>query len=317
MNEKKRRGRKAKKPTRIPASGWRDILLRVFEEQGRDNLGVVAAGVAFFALFSIVPAITALVSVYGLFSDPMDVQQHLASLKELMPESSYRILRSQVTDIAANSNGRLGFGLAIGIVLALWSAAKGTKSLMTALNIVNDEEETRGILKFNAFALVLTFGAIMFMIVALTLIVAVPGLLGNLGLPFGVRLLVAGTRWVLLAGFIILALSILYWIAPDRSRPKWRWVSWGAVLATLFWLIGSYLFSWYVAHFNSFNATYGSMGVIIILLTWLYLTAYLVLVGAELNAEMEHQTEIDTTRGKPQPQGERNAYMADTVGKKP
>jgi len=311
------RGREADRPGEIPKSGWRDILLRVKNEQTKDNVDIVAAGVAFYALFSLFPGITALVSIYGLFADPAQVQQHVSSVQGIVPQDMLKIIQEQVSSIASASGGKLGFGLVLGILLALWSAAKGMKSMMTALDIVYDEEENRSFIKFNSIALLLTLCAILFMIVSLGLIVAIPGLLGNLGLPWIFQILISIGRWVLLALFIVFALAVLYRFAPDRDYPMWRWVSWGAVFATVFWIAGSILFSWYVANFGSYNATYGSMGAIIILLTWLYLTAYLVLIGAELNAEMEHQTKKDTTRGEPRPMGERQAHSADTVGEKP
>lgn len=310
------RGRGAEKPSQIPKTGWRDIFFRVVEEQTKDNLSIVAAGVAFYILFSLFPGITALVSIYGIFADPTDVQQQIGTLKGVVPKESLQILRDQISSIASSSSGKLGFGLVIGILLALWSAGKGMKSMITALNIAYDEKEERGTIRFNAVALLLTLGAIVFIAVSLGLIVALPGLLKNIPLPSLFETLISIGRWFLLALFIVFGLALLYRFAPDRSRPKWSWVSWGAAATTVLWIAGSILFSWYVSNFGDYNATYGSMGAVIILLTWLYLTAYLILLGAELNAEMEHQTVKDTTE-KGKPMGEREAQAADTLGKKP
>ncbi len=308
------RGREADAPSKIPKTGWKDILLRVKDEQGKDNLSIVSAGVAFYALFSIFPAITAFVSLYGLVADPAQVQQQVASFKGIVPQQVYQIISSQISSIVSSSSGKLGISLGVSIVLALWSAAKGMKAMITALDIAYDEQENRGIIRFNAVSLLLTLGAILFMIVSLALIVVLPGLLGNLGLPSPLQLLISIARWVLLAAFIMVGLGVLYRFAPDRDYPQWRWASGGAILATVAWIIASVLFSIYVSNFGSYNATYGSMGAVIVLLTWLFLTSYLILLGAELNAEMEHQTRKDTTRGEPRPMGSRGAHAADTMG---
>ena len=311
------RGRAATRPTQIPTKGWRDILLRVKDEVSQDNVSIVSAGVAFYALLAIFPALAALVSIYGLWADPAQIQQQLATVDTILPNQAREILNNQLSKVAGQGYTALSLGVIGGVLLALWSATKGTKALMTALNIVNDEEEKRSFLKLNAVALSLTLGAILFAIIALALIVALPALLGNLGLQEYARLWVAGLRWPLLALAVIVALAVLYRYGPSRDEPRWRWVSWGAVAATVLWLIGSALFSFYVSHFGSYNETYGSLSAVIILLMWFYLTAFVVLLSAELNAEMEHQTVKDTTEGEPRPMGERAAYVADTVGKTP
>ncbi len=311
------RGRAATQPSQIPPKGWRDILLRVKGEVSQDNVSIVSAGVAFYALLAIFPALAALVSIYGLWADPSQVQQQLATVNTLLPGQAQGILNSQLGKVTEHANTALSLGAIGGVLLALWSATKGTKALITALNIVYDEEEKRSFLKLNAVALGLTLGAILFAVIGSALIVALPALLGYFGLQEHARLWIAGLRWPLLALAVIVALAVLYRYGPSRDEPRWHWVSWGAIAATVLWLLGSALFSFYVSHFGSYNETYGSLGAVIILLMWFYLTAFVVLLGAELNAEMEHQTGEDTTEGEPQPMGKRDAYVADTVGKTP
>jgi membrane protein len=208
-------------------------------------------------------------------------------------------------------------GVAVGLLLALWSAAKGMGALLTSLDIVYDESETRGFVKFNATALLMTLGAILFVLISLSLIAALPALLGHLGLPESIQSLLAWLRWPLLAVAVVLGLAVLYRYGPDRQNPKWSWVSWGAVIATVLWLAASALFSFYASNFGNYNETYGSMGAVIILMMWFFISAYVVLLGAEINAEMEHQTEQDTTTGAPRKRGEREAHVADTVGREP
>ncbi len=311
------RGRHAEAPRQIPKAGWRDIVLRVKDEQKKDNLSIVAAGVAFYSLLAIFPALVALVSIYGLVADPADVQRQLEAVGGLLPPEAFGVIEQQLREIVTASGGALGLGVIGGIVLALWSAARGMKAMIIALNITYGEEESRGLIRYNAVALLLTFGAIAFFALSVLLIVVVPALLATIGFPQALEPWIAYLRWPLLAALVIVALAVLYRYAPDRDEPRWRWVSWGSVLATALWLGASALFSIYVSRFGNFNEMYGSVGAIIILLMWFFLTAYMVLIGAEFNAELEHQTARDSTRGKPRPMGKRGAHSADTLGKKP
>jgi membrane protein len=315
--EARSRGREAHKPEEIPKSGWRDIALRVKEKTARDNLSIIAAGVAFYGLFAIFPAIAALVSIYGLVADPAQVQQQLLAYGGMLPEEALQILNRQLTSVAESAGGALTLGAIGGLLFALWSSARGTKSLFIALDIVYDEEEKRGFLKFNGQALLLTLGAILFVLVSLSLIAVLPAVLAIVGLPSGVQALLSWGRWPLLVVLVVFGLAVLYRYGPDRDQPQWRWVSWGAVTAAVLWVVVSALFSLYVSNFGNYNETYGSMGAVIILMMWFYLTAYMVLLGAEINAEMEHQTKKDTTRGHPRRMGEREAKVADTVGRQP
>ncbi|MFZ7127693.1 MAG: YihY/virulence factor BrkB family protein [Desulfobacterales bacterium] len=308
------RGRQAAKPGQIPKSGWKDILFRTKEEIGKDNLSIVAGGVAFYMLLAIFPAIGAMVAIYGLVADPGQIQQQVAALSHILPQQAMSILQDQLSRLAAGAGGALSLGALFGLLLALWSAAKGMKALITGLNIVYDEEDQRGFIKLNTIAIGLTLAAILFAIVAIGFVVVFPAVLGFLGLSEVARVLTSVLRWPLLAVFGMSALALLYRYAPDRDEPQFRWVSWGAAAAIVLWLAASLLFSFYVKNFGSYNETYGSIGAVVILLMWFYITAFTVLLGAELNAEMEHQTAHDTTRGRPRAMGQRGAHVADTLG---
>ena len=306
------RGRRAAKPAEIPARGWKDILLRVKDRLGEDHLTMIAAGVAFYALLAIFPDITALVSLYGLVFDAADVERQMSLLAGVLPGDALSILTTAVKKVADASSGSLTFGAIGGLAVALWSATSGTKALFEALNIAYAEKEKRGFLRLTAIALLFTLGAVLFVILALALIAIVPVVLDYLGLGETGKVLISVLRWPLLAAGVIVALGLLYRHGPSRDHPQWRWLSWGAAAATVLWLVGSLLFSFYVSNFGNYNATYGSVGAIILLM-WFYISALIILVGAELNAEMEHQTAKDTTQGPPQPMGRRGATMADTV----
>ncbi len=310
------RGRRAGSPSEIPKAGWRDILKRVSREQSADNISMVAAGVAFYGLLAVFPALAATISIYGMFADPGQIQGQIQAMSGMLPGQVQDLLQSQLTRLVSGSGGALGIGAIVGIVVALWSAAAGVKALMTALDIAYDEREERSFVRFNGLALLLTLGTVVTVIVALALIVVLPAVLGNLGLGGVAQTAVSWVRWLLLAAGMIAALGILYRVAPDRDQPEWRWVSWGSVGATALWIIASVLFSWYVSNFGSYNQTYGSLAAVVILMLWFWISAYVILLGAELNAEMEHQTRRDTTAGEPQPMGERDAYAADTLGKR-
>jgi membrane protein len=317
MAREQARGRSAERPGAIPKAGWRDILWRVKDEMARDSLSLVAAGVAFYGLLALFPLISALISIYGLVVEPQVAQQQVAALGEILPQQTRQIVEEQLTRVTASANPALGAGVIFGLLLTLWSAGAGTKALMEGLNIVNDEEEKRGFIKLNAVALGLTLGLILFMIVALALVAILPALIGSLGLPEVVRESARWLRWPILALAFMIALAALYRFAPSRSGPRWRWVTPGAVGATVLWIIGSVLFSWYVSKFGSYNETYGSLAAVVVLMLWFWLSALIVLLGAEWNAETEHQTRADTTTGDERPLGERGAYVADTVGQQP
>jgi len=305
------RGYEADRPARIPRRGWRDILVRTKDEASRDNVSLIAAGVAFYALLAIFPALAATVAIYGLVMNPETVQSQVQALSGMVPDAAMSIIEQQLNSLANTAPSQLSLVAAGSVLLVLWSATKGTKAMMTALDIVYDEEEDRGFIKFNALALLLTVGAILGAVITLALIVAVPALLGSIGLGSTGQWLVSILRWPLLLVLVMAGLAVLFRYGPSRTAPRWRWVSWGAAGAVVLWIAASLLFSWYVANFGSYNSTYGSLGAVVILLLWFYISAYVFLMGAEVNAQMERQTARDTTVGPERPMGRRGAYAAD------
>jgi membrane protein len=303
----------AERPTEIPARGWVQIVKRAWAEHKADNMPIIAAGVAFFGFLSVFPALIAAISLYGLVASPDQVTRQIESLSAQLPDSAQALLRDQLINITQNSGGALTVSLIVSILAALWSAAGGTGNLITAVNIAYDEVETRGFVKRKALALGLTLGAIVFMLVTFALIAVVPIVLDALPLGIVGTILAQVVRWVLLLGVIAGSLAVLYRVAPDRDAPKMTWVSLGSVVVTVIWAVVSLLFSLYVDNFGSYDKTYGTIAGVIVLMLWLYLTCYLVLLGAEINAEAEHQTAADTTEGRPEPMGRRDATVADEL----
>jgi membrane protein len=311
------RGREARRPRDIPARGWWDVTKRVKGQMAEDRLSIIAAGVAFYGLMAIFPALIALVGLYGLMFDPQQVEQQASALSAMLPPQAADIILGQLHDLTQTSSGALGFGAIAGLLLALWSASTGVRTLMEALNVAYDEEEKRGFFRFYGTALLLTLAAIAGVILAIGMVVALPVVIGFLGLTSLLEDVVSLARWPILVLMMLAGLAIVYRYGPSRHAPRWSWVSRGAVIATLLWVIGSALFSLYVARFGNYNETYGSVGAIVILLMWFLLSAYAVLIGAEVNAEAERQTKKDTTTGEEQPMGKRRAYAADTLGESP
>ncbi|TXN72892.1 YihY/virulence factor BrkB family protein [Methylobacterium sp. WL6] len=307
------RGRQASTPSEIPKSGWKDVGLRVFRDLKENRLVSVAAGVTFYVLLAIFPAVAALVSCYGLFADVATINDHLASLQGVMPSGAIDIVGEQVKRIAAKGDTTLGVTFFTGILLSVWSANGGMKAVFDALNIVYEERETRNFVWLNLRSLAFTAGALLFIILALGAIVVLPVVFNTVGLSADAWYL-ALLRWPALFVAVLGGLALLYRYGPCRDAPRWRWVTWGSAIAAFAWLAGSLGFSWYVANFGKYNDTYGSLGAVIGFMTWIWISTVIVLLGAEVNAEMEHQTVRDTTVGAPQPLGTRRAKMADTVG---
>jgi membrane protein len=285
----------------------------VKQEAKDDNLSLLAGGVAFFAMLSLVPALVAVVSLYGLVADPSDVERQVRDLTEAMPEEARDLLLQQMNNIVESSSAGLSLAALGGLVLALWSASAALKQLIAAVNVTYDEREDRGFLKVRSLSLVLALGAALFVVVAIALIAILPSALGDSGVGQVARVVVNVARWPLLLVGMVIALSIVYRVGPNRDDPRWRWVSWGAVIAAVGWIVASIAFSIYAANFGSYNETYGSLGAVIVLMLWLYLTALLVLLGAEINAELEHQTARDSTVGPERPLGTRGGRMADEI----
>ena len=308
------RGRQATTPSEIPPGGWKDILLRVYANISKHRVLALAAGMTYYSILAIFPAIAALVALYGLFADPRTIAQHLDQVGGFLPGGAIDVARDQLTRVASKGSQTLGLTFLIGLATSLWSASAAMKSLFDTLNIVHGEEERRGFLKLNAISLGFTIGGVAFLLAALGSIVAVPFILGYAGLSEAGDLLLRIGRWRAMYLVLTFALAVIYRFGPDREEPRWRWITWGSAFAALLWLAVSGLFSWYAANFGKFNETYGSLGAVIGFMTWLWISAIVILLGAELDTEMEHQTERDTTTGSPRPLGSRGARVADTVG---
>ncbi|MGL9622373.1 YihY/virulence factor BrkB family protein [Bradyrhizobium sp. U531] len=307
-------GRHATSPSEILARGWKDIFRRVYGNIGNHRILALAAGMTYYSILAIFPALAALVSIYGLFSDPGSIAKHLDEIGGFIPGGAIEVAREQFTRVTTKGDWTLSFSFAIGLAISLWSANAAIKSLFDTLNIVYGEREKRGFFKLNAMSLTFTLAAIGFILAALAAVVAVPVVLQHLWLSHAIELLIRIAVWPTMFVAVAVGLACIYRFGPSGEAPRWRWITWGSTAATVLWLIASALFSWYAANFGTFNQTYGSLGAIIGFMIWLWISAIVILLGGELNAEMEHQTARDTTTGAPKPLGARGAKMADTVG---
>jgi membrane protein len=312
-----RPGEQAELPTQIPAKGWWQVTRRAFKESSADNVGIIAGGIAYAAFLAIFPALIAGISLFGLVADPATIAQQAEGVLAALPEAAQPLLRDQIVSLTQTPSGALSFSLIVSILLALWSASSGTSSLMTGINIAYDEQESRNFLKLRGTALLLTLGAIVFVLLTLALVAVVPAVLNALQLGTFINVIVQVVRWALLIVLIIAALAVVYRLAPDRDAPQFKWTSVGALVSGVLWVLASLGFSLYVNNFGSYNKTYGALAGVVVLLLWLYLTGYIILLGAEINAESEKQTKQDTTTGPPLPMGERRAEAADTVADPP
>jgi membrane protein len=308
------RGRHATHPMQIPRRGWYDILWRTYREANSDRLLSIAGGVSFFILLAIFPAITALVSAYALFFNAATIVNNLSLLNDVVPENVLSIVHEQAARIASNSSGALSIGIIAGILVSLWSAMSGIKAVIDALNVIYEQKEDRTFLKLNLVALVFTLAGFAAFLLAIAAIVVLPLILSPIGLGTLTEALTRIARWPVLLVVLLSCLAVLYRYGPDRRAARWQWVTVGSVFAAVTWIVASFLFSWYLASFANYNATYGSLGAVVGLMIWLWISTILVLLGAELNAEIEHQTARDSTVGKDKPMGARGAVMADTVG---
>jgi membrane protein len=308
------RGRDANTPEQIPPRGWRDVLWRVLWSISEDRILSTSGSVAFFALLAIFPAIAAIVSLYGLFADASTIGNHLSLLSGFLPGGVLQLIAEQITLISRQGNETLGTAFAVGLFIAVGSANSGMAALFDALNVVYDEREKRSLVRFYATTVLFTLAGIVFVIIAITGVVVLPLLLKFVGLATTTEWFLAILRWPILFVTLVVSLACIYRYGPSRRGARWHWVTWGSILGALLWIATSLLFSWYVATFDSYNATYGSLGAGVGFMVWLWLSAVIVLLGGELNAEMEHQTARDTTEGRSKPLGSRGAMMADHVG---
>lgn len=320
-HDEARIGRHAHVPTQIPWSGWKQVLKRTFSEMISDRIGLAAAGCAFYATLALFPAISMLVSVYGLAFDPQTVEPQMKVLKHLLPGPAYTLIADRIHTLVSKDHGTLTISLIVSVLVTMWSSSAGTKSMLAALNMAYDEKETRSFFRFQGTALGMTLGGILGAALTLALLVFLPAMLDFLPEHLGglqvieeqTQLLIRIGSPVLMVLFVAAAFSMLYRFGPSRQEARWHWVTPGAVVSTLLWLITSAGFSYYVGHIASYDATYGPLGAVIGIMMWFFVTAYVVLIGAELNAELEMQTAQDSTVGEAQPLGSRGAYVADHV----
>ncbi|WP_083595044.1 YihY/virulence factor BrkB family protein [Aurantimonas sp. 22II-16-19i] len=307
------RGRQAKKPSQIPMPGWKDISGRVFAEIGNDRVLLTAAGVTFYLLLAFVPGLTALVSVIGLFADPATLENRLTALENIVPSGALDILREQITRIAGQGQATLGLAFAASLLVALWSANAGMKALFEAMNIAYDETEERGFVRLTLTTLGFTLSALVGVALLLGVTVVMPAVLQSVGLGQSVEWLIRGLSYLGVLVLASIAAAALYRWGPSRANAQWKWITPGMLLAVVVVAAVSVLFTWYVANFGSYNETYGSLGALIGFLTWMWICVMILIVGAEINAEMEHQTAADTTTAPARPLGARGGNMADHV----
>jgi membrane protein len=281
----------------IPAEDWKDILWRTYEQVNDDRLIAVAAGAVFYGLLALFPAITALVSCYALVADPQTIRDHLSFLSGALPAGTFSVIEDQIARVLAKGEVKLGAAFLFSLSLALWSANGGMKAIIDALNVVYNEDEKRGFLELNAVSLALTLGGLVAILTAIGLVVAAPIVLSMVGLGSVGDLLLGFGRWPALAAMILAALAVLYRFAPSRRSPQWKWISVGSVSATGIWLVGSAALSYYLANYGAYDATYGSLGAAIGLMIWMWMSTIVVLLGAELNSEIERRHKRDGVAG--------------------
>jgi len=308
------RGRRANSPGEIPARGLRDVAWRLYESLTSDRILLVAAGVTFYLLLSIFPAISVFVSLYGLVADPSSVVDRLTFFGSAMPDQAFELILDQLRSLASAPQTGLSITLLGSLAVALWSANAGMKALFEAMNVAYGESEKRGIIRLNLTSLSFTFASLALVVLIITLAGIVPAILDYIWLGQWTELIIRLARWPVLLALISLAIMALYRLGPSREPAKLRWLSWGAVFSTGAWLAAALAITFYLGHIADYNATYGALGASIGFMVWVWVSVIIVILGAELNAELEHQTARDSTTGPPEEMGRRGAYMADTLG---
>jgi membrane protein len=310
------RGREARSPLEMPRMGWRDILIRTVRRSNSDRIDILAASAAFWALLALFPTIAGILTMSAWVLEPGSMRDQISALSAPLPDEAAELVNDRAAEIASDDRAA-GTGALIAIGFAIWTASAATKTLMEGLNAAYEERERRGFFTFNMVASALTLGTLVGFILSITAIVIVPATLAlQPGLGWA-GALVDWLRWPVMAVFAMLGLATLYRFGPSRRNARWRWVSIGAVVATVLWVLASLAFSLYVRHFAAYNQFYGALGGVAIMMIWFWLTAWIVLFGAELNSEIEHQTRRDSTVGPDRPMGERGAVKADTLGRIP
>ncbi len=306
-------GRYAEGPTEIPLAGWKAILKRTYTQITEDNVTLIAGGATFFLLLAVFPAMAAFVALYGLFFDTADIAQQIDTVRGVVPAAGIELIEGELSRLVSQPASTLGIGFAISILLSLWSANAGMKTLFTAMNIAYGEHEKRGFIKLTLLSLCFTILALIGVAVLFLVIGGVPALIERLPIPSGTETLILLVRWPLLLLFVVIGLSVLYRYGPSRQPARLRWVGWGTTLTAVLWLVASAAFAFYLSRFADYNATYGSLGAVVGFMMWLYVSLIVVLLGAELNSEIEHQVATDTTTGPYKPMGQRGARMADEL----
>ncbi|NHT78451.1 YihY/virulence factor BrkB family protein [Rhizobiaceae bacterium CRRU44] len=309
-----RRGRLAEKPSAIPYPGLKDVFWRVIAEIGEDRVTLIAAGVTYYLLLALFPALAALVSIYGFVADPGAIGAQVTLLADVVPTGSLDIILDQLKTLATQKTSTLSIGFVFGLVVALWSAHNGMRALFDAMNIAYGETEKRGFLKMTGLGFLFTLGALGVAVVVISAIGILPAVLSFLWLDRWVELLARFARWPLMLAIVCFATMMLYRYGPSRETAQLRWLTWGAAFTSIAWLGASLGFSYYIENFANYNATYGTLGALIGFMVWTWMSVIILIVGAEINAELEHQTTVDSTTGHPMPMGERGAYVADTIG---
>lgn len=308
------RGRLAHKPRNIPYRGWLDIMWRIKTALVDNHVSLVAAGIAFFTLLALFPAIAVVLAIGGLAVDTQTIVAQIDQLQGIVPPDVLSIIQTQATDVSSTDSASLGFAVLSGTLLSLWSASRAVANLVNGLNMVYDEDEKRGLIRLNLEVLALTIGLIIVFVIAIASIVALPALLAYLQLPVIAAVLASLFRWIAIAAVMLFGLALLYRFGPSRTSAEWRWVTSGSATACILWFLASVGFTYYVTNLASYNESFGTLGGIIVLIIWLWISAFVVLLGATINAEIEAQTKIDTTVGPDRPMGQRGAVKADTLG---
>ena len=316
MTQPSWRGRKAGAPNQIPMAGWFDVMWRVWRQLADNQVNMLAAGVAFYSLLSLFPAMAALISLWALVFDPHELAEQIGELAPLMPRDAARLIQERALVISSNTDTGLSLTALVSVLIAMFVASKGVRGLLVGLNIVYGEEEKRSFFLRSLVVAGLTLGLMLASLAAIGFVALFPLVIGWFGLEGPLVTLIVWLRWPVLLLGMMATIGVLYRVGPYRRAPRWEWVSVGTVTATLLWLLGSTGLSLYVSQVANMDELYGSLGAVIVLMLWFWLSSFVVLLGAEINAEMERQTRHDTTVGEPRPMGERGAYAADTLGPK-
>lgn len=308
------RGRQANSPMQIPALGLLDVGWRVMGKLVNDQVSLIAAGVTYYILLAMFPAMAALVSLYGFFSDPVAIGRQLNLLTDLLPPGAIDIVATQLNALVSQRNASLSIGFFGGFAIAFWSAHNGFAALFEAMNVAYGEREKRPFLRRTAMVMLFTLGAILLVGVLVFSLGILPAIFAYVHLDRWTELVIAGLRWPLIIVVVGVGMSVLYRYGPSREQAKLRWLSWGVVFATCMWLLASVGFSYYVENFGNYSLTYGTLGTLIGFMVWMWMSVIILIIGAQINAELEHQTSVDSTTGAPRPMGERGAHVADTLG---